>query len=221
MINLGYLTVTPSFFYRNEIDVISPINSMVGTTRYYKFVNVSKGENYGGEMSIQANPAMWWMNSIDVSYYRQTMENPVSQTTNDTYSWSARYMGMFNFAFSAFGLDNQMLSAQIMANYMPGSVTPQGKRDDFFMVDLGLRHQFTRSFSMSLRISDIFNNIKWGGESFGENYKLVSNYHHNQRGINIGFTYKLREETDRERRGGNHGGGGMQGGGGAPSGGGI
>jgi len=89
-----------------------------------------------------------------------------------------------------------------MGFYTGPTVTPQGQRYSFSSLDFGARYEmFDRKLALTFRISDILNEMKFGG--YAQNSSFYSRYtmKRESRVAYLGFQYKINEgPKQRERR---------------------
>jgi len=195
--NFKILSITPNLFYRRTTDKISFVADIVtdGVLRT-TFENVAEGTNYGLELNLTFDYFKFMRLSTDFSYYRSEIKGKDRslELDNNDYSWSLR--GNANIFLM------QNLSMQIMGFYSGPTVTPQGKRFSMSSLDFGARYEmFNRKLAITFRLSDIFNEMRFGGSA--QNSKFYSRYEMKRetRVAYLGFQYKINEgPKQRERR---------------------
>lgn len=204
--NFKIMSVTPTLFYRQTDDNISFVADIVSdgiikTT----FENVAKGTNYGLELNVTFDYFKFMRLSSDFSYYRSEIKGKDKslEMDNNDYSWSIRT--------NASIFLSRELSMQITGFYTGPTVTPQGQRYSFSSLDFGARYEmFDRKLALTLRISDIFNEMKFGGYSKNSNFYSRYTMKRETRVAYLGFQYKINEgpkQRERRRQTDNPGGG--------------
>ncbi len=184
--NIDNHLFTPTVFYRRNTDNIFmfgqvDLNGVLNLT----FNNCSDGENYGLDFSYQGRLFKELGINFSMSYYRQVVDVRLPDTSysNSDYTWSGRLSTNINI------LPN--LLVQVFCLYQPDVVTSIGRRLGFYYVDLSARWDVYRDLSLTFRLSDVFETIKYGGMAKGSNYTFENKYYPESRNIYIGFTYKL------------------------------
>ena len=95
---------------------------------------------------------------------------------------------------------------QMRLNYRAPYETTQGKRNDYFHLDIGFsRDVLKKNGTLSLNLRDVFNTRIWSGESYGDNFFSTYDYQRSSRQVLLGFTYRLNQKKKRGRRGQNGG----------------
>jgi hypothetical protein len=199
-------------YYRQINDVIKRI-AYLGNDgiSYMTNQNLSKGISYGVDFILEQELAKWWRFNASFSYFRTIIEgNSIDgNISTDNYSWTSKLNSTMTLM--------KNLSIQISGNYRAPIITPQGKMYATYSADIAVKKDFFKDkFSVSIRISDIFNTQKWENEAFGTGF---SAYMYNKRQsqaayltlsykINGGLKPKARKKSqDNGSNGGDEGGG--------------
>ncbi|HOQ48380.1 MAG TPA: TonB-dependent receptor [Candidatus Kapabacteria bacterium] len=195
--NFKIMSITPTLFYRQTDDKISFVADVVSDGKIKTtFENVAKGTNYGLELNVTFDYFKFMRLSSDFSYYRSEIKGKDKslEMDNNDYSWSIRS--------TASVFLSPELSMQLMGFYTGPTVTPQGQRYSFSSLDFGARYEmFDRKLALTFRISDILNEMKFGG--YAQNSSFYSRYtmKRESRVAYLGFQYKINEgPKQRERR---------------------
>lgn len=183
----GPNSVTASLFYKLTSDVISQISKLEasGVTRTTSD-NISEAENYGVDFNVNYSPMKWWKLNANYSYFRNIFEGntAIAVIASDDYSWNSKLISTFIFY--------KEFNAQIMANYQAPINMAQGKVEKMYSVDAALKHDFLNGdLSVNLRVSDIFNTMKFEGTNFGEGFTSFSSNKRESQTIYLGISYKL------------------------------
>jgi outer membrane receptor protein involved in Fe transport len=180
-------TIVSSLFYKQTSGMITSIsrleeNGVTQTT----FENIADGISYGVEL-IAAQPLFpWWRLNANFSYFRTIIEDASSgiNISNDSYSWLARLNSNFNIV--------KDFSIQLVANYNAPTITVQGKLKELYNADIAMKKDFLDGkLSLNLRISDIFNTMKYSSETYGTGFFIDSERKRDTRTAYIGITYRL------------------------------
>ncbi|MFZ4412539.1 MAG: TonB-dependent receptor domain-containing protein [Bacteroidales bacterium] len=196
-----------SVYYRQINDVIKRIAFLDTITAVSNMTseNLSKGISYGVDFILEQEILKWWRVNASFSYFRSIIEgNSIDgNISTDNYSWTSKLNSTMNFGKS--------FSVQISANYRAPIITPQGKMFETYSADIAVKKDlFKEKFSISLRISDIFNTQIWKNEAYGTGfYASMSNKRQSQVAfltlsykINGGLKMKARKKTTENGNGG-------------------
>ena len=92
---------------------------------------------------------------------------------------------------------------QVFALYRPAMVFPQGKRNEFYFMDMALKYDFLdKKASVTLRVSDILKSMRFTSTTSGAGYSMENKFEPNQQQISLGFSYRLNNGpkiTDRKK----------------------
>ncbi|MCX6231517.1 MAG: TonB-dependent receptor [Bacteroidetes bacterium] len=195
-----------SVYYRQINDVIKRISYLGNDGKSYMTnQNLSKGISYGVDFILEQEIVKWWRFNASFSYFRTIIEgNSIDgNISTDNYSWTSKLNSTMTL--------HKNLSIQISGNYRAPIITPQGKMYATYSADIAVKKDFFKDkFSVSLRVSDIFNTQKWENEAFGTGF---SAYMYNKRQsqvayltlsykINGGLKPKARKKTTENGNGG-------------------
>ncbi len=205
------LTVNIDVFYRHTSDVINGRFAERDTTLgsnilVLKPVNMATGQSYGFQFNTSYEPIKTWRNNLDVSLFQQKAEGNYNNVSykNDAFGWSAKLMSTATIW--------EEINMQFMLNYSSPVVSVQGTRNAFFMSDLGFRKEFLdKKLSVSLRWTDLFNTMKFGGQSKGPGFESSANFYRDYKLISLGISYKINDITktkEKRKPSDNNGGGG-------------
>jgi len=176
-------SLSASIYYRSTDNVIQNVRFLHNGVMESTFMNIAKSQNTGLEL-ISKNRLFKILNltsSVNVYYSKldaATYINPYNtaiQTTipgQDNFSWSANVLA--NFMLS------KTLSGQISGEYESPQLIAQGKQNEMYTLDLGLRKTFMdRKLSISVNIRDILNSASFKSTTSGSGfYQTSSNYFH-------------------------------------------
>jgi outer membrane receptor protein involved in Fe transport len=214
-IELGYTrfwentTLNPSLFYRYTEGMITRFRTMDESgIAYTTYENLNVGTSYGAELVATQQLFPWYRMNGTFSYFRQIVEGsgPMMEMRNDSYSWSARFVNNLSFP--------KGWSAQVNAFYRSPVVLFQGEMREMFGADAAVRKNvLANKGTITLRVSDLFNSMKFGMYNYGDNFTIDMERVRNSRMIYLGFSYRINEvdrrSQQRNRRSGDADGGGM------------
>lgn len=159
-------SVFTNLFYRQVNDNINQVTELRdNNTTVQTFRNIAKLKSYGVEVNGYTQLARWWTVNGGVSYYASKFEGdyPGSASNGVNDVWNARLMTMVSLGWD--------VDFQLNGFYMSRNLTPQGKMKEMIFTDVSLKKSFfEKKLSVSLRVSDPLNLIKFRNETFGQNF---------------------------------------------------
>ncbi|MDQ1265291.1 MAG: hypothetical protein QG635_441 [Bacteroidota bacterium] len=195
--NFKVLTLNSSVFYRQNDNAVTRFARLdTSGVMAMTFLNLANQKSLGFELGISADFAKWWRFNADFSYYYSKLESNrnIGNATNEDYLWNAKFNS--NFFISS------DLSFQISGFYNAPNVTIQGRRYEFYSVDVGTKYDlFDKKLSLTLRWSDIFDTMKFRVYGSGSGFEVSRSFKRETSIIMLGFTYKINDGLkQRERR---------------------
>ena len=181
------LSVTGTLFYRNVNDVINRIFQVIdSTTSLSTFDNISKSNTYGLEFILGGSIAKWWMLNGSISYSKTEVSGNSSlgvlDNTGD--AWSGKLMSSFNF--------KKWFDLQISYFYMGKMVQAQGSMSPLQILDVAVKKDFFyKIVSLTFRVSDPFNAMKFQINSNQSNYNLYLSRKRDSRVAYLTLSIKL------------------------------
>lgn len=200
MLNYDYTTITATAFYRYVDDMIQMYKTVYsGDTMITRPYNIASSKNLGLEMILMQRITDWWKIDWSGSYFTTNLDanNLTNGNRTSGNMWNTRIKSSMNW--------NKKYELQISANYNSAHVHAQGKFDPSWSSDMSFKYNFLGDkASLSFRIRDIFNTRKWQGYTYIED-SFYSEYEHSHysRQFTLGFSYKINNYNQRERRGHN------------------
>ncbi|WP_162051492.1 outer membrane beta-barrel family protein [Pontibacter pamirensis] len=190
-----------STFYRHTTDQIQRLRQPAVVTEDGEtftrlettFINLSSGSSYGVELAATHTVGNWWRLNGSLSGYRTELNDSQGDTelSNSMLSWNTRV----NSTMTVW----EDLDIQLNAFYRAPMATIQGRREQLFSADLGLRKDvLNKRGTVMLRVSDIFNTRQWNFTSYEEGvFRSESNNRRQSRIIYVGFTYRINSDSSR------------------------
>ncbi len=212
---LGFVFLNTSLFYRTTSGIISTVSTLQPNgVLFNTFDNIAKSENYGVEFIWTQPIASWWRLVANFSYFRTKLDGQgIVNVNQDATSWMTRIMSSFTF------WDKTQL--QVVFNYNSPTITmgggmfgglggggrygtqviAQGKIYEMYGLDLALRKDFFEDkLSVTLRLSDVFNTRKFGGEITGQGFTAKFNRKMDSRILFLGISYKFNNYQNKRER---------------------
>jgi outer membrane receptor protein involved in Fe transport len=165
--------------------------------------------NFGSQdrLGFEANSAIrWstkWRTNISFNIFKSidkgTYENLVLDNENE--SWSGNFRNNLELPWE--------INTQVNVWYVGPQESAYGNRKGFGGVSLGLSKDILNdNATINLNFNDVFNNSVYRWNTFTESISTVAEYQRRKPYYKLTFTYRFRQEKDRQRRGaGNYGGG--------------
>ena len=183
----GQTVLTPSLFFRQTHDEITRYRTIIDSNvTLTTSANNTSSKTYGAEMIFNTKLFDLITMNGNINYYKSEVDGSNIQAglVNSTYSWAGRLM-----AGAKFG---ELFSAQLSYNYMGKRATGQGIVDPVQSMDLALRKDlFNKDASISLRISDVFNQQKFNVVLNDPSYMESMTRRRNSRAAFVTFTYNF------------------------------
>jgi outer membrane receptor protein involved in Fe transport len=165
--------------------------------------------NFGSQdrLGFEANSAIrWstkWRTNISFNIFKSidkgTYENLVLDNENE--SWSGNFRNNLKLPWE--------INTQVNIWYVGPQESAYGNRKGFGGVSLGLSKDILNdNATINLNFNDVFNNSIYRWNTFTENISTVAEYQRRKPYYKLTFTYRFRQEKDRQRRGGGNYGGG-------------
>jgi hypothetical protein len=165
--------------------------------------------NFGSQdrLGFEANSAIrWstkWRTNISFNIFKSidkgTYENLVLDNENE--SWSGNFRNNLKLPWE--------INTQVNVWYVGAQESAYGNRKGFGGVSLGLSKDILNdNATINLNFNDVFNNSIYRWNTFTESISTVAEYQRRKPYYKLTFTYRFRQEKDRQRRGGGNYGGG-------------
>ncbi len=116
-----------------------------------RFENVGRDHSLGVEAMLNWTIFKWWEISLNANGFFYKIEGEVNDINldNESFNWNARISTTFKVG--------KFLRFQLDGNYTSAGVTPQGRTEDYFVVNLGIRSEFLKkTLTIGAQIRDLF-----------------------------------------------------------------
>lgn len=200
-------TLSSSIYYQHSTGVISRINTLnddgVSITSPQ---NLLSRDNWGTEISWTYRPQKWldltW--SGNGFYGKINGENLGFSSQTTFFSYSSRLNTRFSLKHD--------VNMQLMLSYRGAQATAQGERKGILFTDFGINKDILeKKATISFRMRDLFNSMRYKSETFGEDFYIYSEGQWRAtRQMYFTFSYRLNQKKDRRRQRNNDGGGEME-----------
>lgn len=214
-VELGFIKIgkkysfSPTLYYRFNNQMITRFRTVdaEGVTRT-TFQNLNSSHNIGFEMNASYDIAKFWKVNANTNFYYSYLNgtNLEGAQTNNTYGLTMRINNTIKLPY---GIDAQFSYSFWRWAMLQGVMSPVNA------FDLGAKKDILKGQgSLTLRLSDIFNQRAWDMETRGFNFNSDMYRKRESRILFIGFTYrfgntKMEQKRQNRREGGGDDGGGM------------
>lgn len=211
----GFIFLNTSIFYRTTSGIISTVSKLLPDGILYNtFDNIAKSENYGVDFIWTQPVTSWWRLVTNFSYFRTELDGQgIVNVNQNATSWMTRIMSsftfwnktqlqiVFNYNSPTITMGGGMFSGFGGGGRYSGQVIAQGKVYEIYGLDLALRKDFLDDkLSVTLRLSDVFNTRKFGGEVIGEGFTANFNRKMDSRILFLGISYKFNNYQNKKER---------------------
>lgn len=202
-IELGYKTnwekgyFYSAVYHRISNGTITRISSIVpGSNLIYAiFQNIGKSTSTGLEMVFSQKPATWYSFNINANVYQNVID---AFTVNNlypvphTFSADRQQVISGNIKWNnTFRFHNEF-ELQLMLVYLAPDIIPQGKIDQRFSMDLGIKKTIQKGKGeLFLNATDLLNTLTIKKDIQGNGFRYTSTDYYETQVIRIGYSYKL------------------------------
>ncbi len=186
-------TVTPLLFYRQNHDVISSYNYLQDsniTVTTYK--NAAGSKSYGMDLLINSYTFPWLNLNGTFSFYNTKFDSDPLLTdyaAEDGFTWKANLRSVFTFT----GLFN----VELYYSYTGKKINIQGTEEPTQNFDIGFSKSFLKdALTISLKVSDIFNTVKFGQYVNTSAYNMTSDQDWSSRQFSLNLSFRFGNTKD-------------------------
>ena len=149
-------TFTPSLFYRHKVDAFSWTSNLIGDTLIVRTIeNLSKQQSAGVEAILSGRIRNWASIDLSASLFYDEIDatNLGFSDSKNTISGTAKLNSLYNLTATTF--------LQFNLNYDAPILTPEGKQEEIFYVNAGIKQTFMNNqMAVTFTITDIFSTYK-------------------------------------------------------------
>ncbi|MEM6807070.1 MAG: outer membrane beta-barrel family protein, partial [Bacteroidota bacterium] len=198
-------SLSSSIYYRHSEGVISRINILTEDgVNIRRPENLNSRDDWGLELAWNYRPGKW----LDITWTANAFYGKLngSNLGFDEDNTFIAYTSRLNTRFS---LKNDF-NLQVMVNYRGPQGTAQGERKSMLFTDVGINKDILeKKATVSFRMRDIFNTMRYRAEAFGDDFYLYTERQWRaRRQMYVSFSYRLNQKKERRGRRNSDGGGG-------------
>ena len=168
---------------------------------YHTFANVGEDYATGVEFSVNANLLKIWKINYMANVYDYRLESnlPGSESTLDDFNWSLRLNNTLKF--------NDRTQFQVSGMYRSKTITAQGEREGFPMINLALKHEFIpKKLTATLQVRDLFDSAKREMILEGTNFESYLYRDRDAPVVSLKISYNINNYKPERQRGEHNGG---------------
>lgn len=201
------VTVSSSVYWREVHDMIRRFKTVDGNgISHTTYLNLSGGRSYGTELIVSGKIAKWWDVNVSGNLYKSEVDgsNVEADLNNEATSWSAKLTSTWDF--------KKDFQLQLTGRYRAPFATAQGQILEIYGMNAALKKKVLKGKgSLTLRVSDVFNNFRFAFNTTGENFNQQSTRKRESRIGYLSFMYRfgtMDRNGRKGKRGGRNSGGG-------------
>ncbi|MGB2370455.1 MAG: TonB-dependent receptor domain-containing protein, partial [Flavobacteriaceae bacterium] len=209
-IDIGYLkqfkkvTLNTSVYYRKSTDAISRVAIVTDETVFVNGIetpvirrlpiNLGTVEQFGVEFNTSLRLIKGMRTNASVNFFRRIEEGNYQGASYDTdnTSWSGNLSNSYRLPFA--------IQSQFSLRYRGPDESSFGKSKEFLYTDLALSKDiFNDKATLNLRFSDLFNTGKYDYQTTTPVAVTDGIYQRREPTFTLTFTYRFRQEKNRQR----------------------
>ena len=193
-IELGYNkdwktgSISSVLFYRYISDDIQQyLQLLPNGIAISKPMNYGSAIRYGWENIFFMHPASFYDATLSLSLFQRKVNGTVGGVTisNSGFSWYGKLINNFSWGKSKF---------QLSLNYNSPSISAQSRSIAVYYADWGFQQQFRKNARLGISVTDIFNTMKYGGNTRTADYISSRIAKMDTRAILFTFAYTFNTE---------------------------
>lgn len=182
------ITLTSSLYYRQTNDIIERLRTNLNDegVQLTRFENLTSGRNTGFELIAKTNITPKWDFTSNLNFYQSQIKGKpeLGLSDNNGFAWDGNMTTNIQFPLN--------LSAQVRFDYRAPRVIAQGKTNENYGIDAGIKHDFMKKkASLALNARDIFNTRKFGMITSDPSFYMVTERRFQSRSINLTLSYRF------------------------------
>ena len=198
------VTLNTSVYYRKSTDAISRVAIVTDETVFVKCIetpvirrlpiNLGTVEQFGVEFNTSLRLIKGMRTNASVNFFRRIEEGNYQGASHDTdnTSWSGNLSNSYRLPFA--------IQSQFSLRYRGPDESSFGKSKGFLYTDLALSKDiFNDKATLNLRFSDLFNTGKYDYQTTTAVVVTDGIYQRREPTFTLTFTYRFRQEKNRQR----------------------
>jgi hypothetical protein len=182
---------TPTLYYRYKYDAFTSIRKSIGDSVVLTTIeNLDNQQSTGLEMTLSGDVSRKWNLDLsgDLFYTRLDAEN-LGYSNKAVFSATAKLSSFFKLA----GLTLFQLNAFYYSPY----ITPQGRRNQYFYVNAGLRQQLLKKrAALTLTVSDVLHSYRIKRVIETPELNQIRKSRREEPAVYLGITWRFKNRSD-------------------------
>jgi outer membrane receptor protein involved in Fe transport len=178
-------SINASVFYKKLNNVINRMLVLDDNGVSHMFPqNQTSGESYGFELVGEYQLLKWWKLNGNASYFRNIIKGSDPSLSNSNYTYTGRLMSTMTLP--------KNFNIQLTGFYRGPMVMVSTRMKPIYAADLAIKKDFWNDkFTATIRVSDLFNTLKFRDESWGDNFTSNGWRQRESRIVYLGLSYKI------------------------------
>jgi outer membrane receptor protein involved in Fe transport len=185
-----------ALYYRYSTGVVNRITTVADGITYTRPVNVGTDNDIGLEVTYSNEFNSWLRVNGTANLYHSVMDAVANgeDLGTETTTFFTRVMSQMKI--------KKEWDLQTSLTYRAPQNVPQGRRQSYFVVDLGLSRDVLKgNGTLTLSVRDLFNTRKYRYETITPTYTSEAEFQWRSRSAILSFNYRLNQRKQRERGG--------------------
>lgn len=202
--------VSLELYHRYSENLIQRYRETI-TKDLLQHTSINVGQSYSTGVELMSNLAIKRVLNINASFsvFNDKLNSPIQNENADDeqFSWRARFNTSYITPWKG--------RFQVNGFSRGRSITAQGEREGFFVLNMGYRQDFfDRKLTATLQARDILQTMNFSGITYHDDRIIESRFEREAPVITLTLSYKINnyKDRERERNGNGDNGGGMEGG---------
>lgn len=199
---LGKSFIALEGFYRVGKDKITRLKTVnEDNIAIMTFANIDDDQSLGLELMFKLNLTKWFDANLSGSFYNYKIQGEYDDYSYNRESNNYNLRTKLNFRLF------KKLRWEISGFYNGPSVTATGSRKAWWMMSSGLSYSMLDDkLSLTFRVRDIFDSMKWEMTNYGTNFISVDKFNRAGQMLNFSVSYKINNYKQKRSSGNMNGG---------------
>ncbi len=195
---LGKTIFSAETYYRDEHNTIERLRSVYAdNVTLHSLDNVGASSSLGAELMLNFDALKDWNSNLMGNIFDYNIKGKIfdSPFERNSFNWDLRFNNIINLSAST--------KVQVNAIYNSPSVSSQGKREEFYMINLAVKYEIIKGMlSATLQFRDILDNAKYEYTAESAGYYSYSFRKREYPQISLNFRFSFNRNKRREESAG-------------------
>ncbi len=174
-------------YYRETNNVISRISQLESNNIIrHTYVNINRDYAVGVELGMNGHLAKWWNINLSGDFYNYSIEGELEEDNINRarLTWGGRLHSVISLPAD--------LKWQVSGFFRAPTVTAQGERDAFLMLNSGIKKDlFNKKATVSFRVRDVLSTLRFNVTSSGSNFYNEFTFDRESPVFYLSLSYKI------------------------------